>query len=259
MRLFLKCSIGLLLVIFSCRQPTGNIYTNGTCIVVARSQSGICVAADSRRVVSMAQRGSQFSVLRYDTVCKIHQVGHLFYASAGTNTDPLDSIAESCISDTGNIVNLARDFISKAILYRAITLEKTRVNSPAEYEHYYKDLKNVGICFFGFENNFPKIIDVSLIINSKPYEKVLIKDSTNYYLEPPITNTFVLLGHTDSIYNVLRADRFWKGQSFEDGMRKLVSIECDIDSIDVARPITVLAILSEKKFYWSKGSPCIFK
>jgi hypothetical protein len=255
--MYFKLSIVLIvLLIASCKSPKRNTYEKGTCIVIGRGRGGIWVAADSRRVINFAVDGKRFSVLRYDTVCKIHQCGDLFFASAGVNVVPVDSIAEKCLMENHSISDAAKDFSIKAKIYQTAYLESIRINDPKDFDHYFKDLQYVGCCFFGYENDIPKMIDVGFKIESKKNSKVVLKDSSIYYLEPPTTVNFVLMGHTDSIRKIVGTSKFWKGKKPEDGLRELVSIECDRDPVDVARPISVLSVTSSTKHTWSKDSPC---
>ena len=241
------------------KSQDNEIYTGGTCIVIARGKDGICAAADSRRVVHLSLKGEKFSVLRYDTVCKIHQVGNLFFAASGINVDAVYSIAEKCMQENNSILKAAMCFKVKCDAYQTSILENIRVNKPKDFNKLYEELDNLGCCFFGIENGKPKMVEISFGIISKRGEKIKLRDSLEYYLETSSKYEFVMMGHTDSIYKVVKDTKFWKGKNVQQGLKELISIECDRDSIAVARPITVLSILVGNKFYWSKDSPCTFK
>lgn len=246
----------LALIFFSCKNTASNLYRGGTSIVVAHSKSGICVAADTRRVYHIATNGTRFNVLKYDTVCKIKQAGSLFYCSAGFDVDPIDAIAENSILTSTSITQASNIFLMKAKEYRLNYLEKLRLTNRKDFEYYFKNLKHFGSVFFGFENSIPKIVEMTFTITSNENEKVVVKESIKRYLTSPTTNTFIFLGASNNNYIFAKDSMFWETRGFQKGMEELVSIECDKDSINVGRPIDVLGILSETKYIWFKGPAC---
>lgn len=248
--------IFFILLFISCKNTKTNVYKSGTSIVVARSQSGICVAADSRRVFHMASNGDKFGILKYDTVCKIKEVGNIFFCSAGFDVDPIDSIAENCILTTNSIELAANKFINKAKEYRLNYLEKLRLTSYKDFVYYFKYLKHFGTAFLGYEKDIPKIVHFTLTITSRENEKVVVQESIEKLLTFPTTNTFIFLGASDNSYKFAEDSIFWAKNGFQKGMEELVAIECDKDSINVGRPIDVLGILSETRHIWFKGPAC---
>ncbi|RWY57523.1 hypothetical protein [Mucilaginibacter gilvus] len=68
------------------------VFSKATCIIIYLKGNDIYIAADSRRNYSIFKNGKLTSNI-FQTVCKIHNVGNVFYAIAGHDDGGLMSVS----------------------------------------------------------------------------------------------------------------------------------------------------------------------
>lgn len=148
----------------------------GTAIVAVRTPTEIIVGADSKLTTTDGSIP--------ELVCKIYQVGRVFFALAkyaGTRTNGFNvsDVAKEAIKDGGSIADIQTRFhcLIGTPLYR--TAQAFKNEDPTGYYECFRDGSILDIVFFGFENQSPVLALSKLTPIFPPYGKTMTVEFHN--------------------------------------------------------------------------------
>ena len=203
-----------------------------TCILIFRNQTGIYVAADSRRIL----KSSDGKIVDKQTIMKIHSLNKVYFAISGADDSFLFDAAMNTIKPNKGINAIVKEYSEKVRQHYKIFLLEIKKKNPTQYNSYFSNAI-AGVAFFGY------IKDSSyLILTEFHLEKVNGKDDIKYYLVDD--NPFIPLGIYDHIRAIPLNDI--KGMSATmpplEWLGKLVQVEVSSHKDSVGCPIDLLRL-----------------
>ena len=229
--------------------------SSGTCVIIFESKNFIWVGSDTREVTTFYNHGNS-GVQKIDTVCKIRKFGDFYVSMSGTNVKPLYLAASISCTTNKRLLQIANDFAAIGYKLRKQYLDSIRSHDSIDYEFHFKELAGFESSFYGFEDNVADIINVDFTIISKENEPVKLKDSIykgHLEWESESQLSYKVLGHSDSIIKLLNDTNWLKTKQFPNVIEELILIEASRDTLMVAKPIDLLAIINGGKYKWLKG------
>ena len=149
----------LILVLLACMPITGF----STCIAIYVATNGyIYVAADTRRTFLLDDSDKN----KFETICKIHNVGNTYFAVSGFDDAGLQSAATTALSQNADINRALKVFCTKMTAHYQNRMQQIQQYFPEKLESFL--INGLGdVCFFGYINGEPKIQEVQFTLRLK--------------------------------------------------------------------------------------------
>lgn len=223
---------------------------NGTVIYVRASGGEVVIAADSKRVFH-EPGGMQHS----ESVCKIHQVEDIVFASAGLvgvtgialNAD-ISQVARQAMSGNGTLVERVRNFqqLIEVPLLNAMLITRTR--DQTEYGGYLQHgaLQTV---FIRAEKQVPVIALSRFPLTEGPNGTIKLEPKVNLY-SGKLT---ISLGGSPTAIDLGKDEEYWSKGSV-DGVRELIKISIADNPSKTGEPIDILKF-SKSGTSWIQVKP----
>ena len=129
-----------------------------TCIAIYVAENGhIYVAADSRRTFFFNDK------YKYESVCKIHNVGATYFAIAGIDDAGLEAGASTALQQNTNIDSAVKSFGTAMAKHYQKLMTDARKYYPDKFKHFLNE-GLADVSFFGFSNGEPYIIDMEFMV-----------------------------------------------------------------------------------------------
>jgi len=207
-----------------------------TCIVIYVADNGyIYVAADSRRTF-IFNEGKERG--KFESICKIHNVGNNYFAIAGIDDGGLLKAATKALQQNSNIDTAIKSFGTMMVKRYTRLMTDTRIFYPDKFKHFLNDgLANVS--FFSFQNGVPNVTDIEFLCNLDKNGKV----ATTYRIRPIFEIT--VIGMSRDITNAKPEDlptAATREQNPELYVEALVKIEAKMQPLAVSEPIDLLEL-----------------
>jgi len=153
-----------------------------TCIAIYIANNGnIYVAADSKRTFLFNDDKSKF-----ESVCKIHNVGNNYFAVSGFDDGFLLKAANESLQQNEDIGAAIKAFGSTMTKRYKKLMEEARTYYPENFHQFLSD--GLGeVSFFGFYKGTPKIVDVQFTVALDKNDKVI----TSYKVRPVLNLTVI--------------------------------------------------------------------
>jgi hypothetical protein len=227
---------------------------SGTVIYVRVSGEKVVIAADSKRVVHKRDGNKESA-----SVCKIHQVGDVVFASAGIvggTGIALDvgQVARQAMSGKGPLLERAQTFqrLMQAPLIK--TLEIVRTRDPAQYRAFSQGAA-VQTVFMRVQKQAP-VVAVSIIQPVGNANGTIELDSkVSFYSanQQPLEVT-LSVGESPRAYDLEDKDKeFWDKGSVA-GVRELMKISIADNAREAGEPIDILRFTKDGTT-WIQGKP----
>jgi len=138
-----------------------------TCIAIYIADNGnIYVAADSRRTFLFNDDKAKF-----ESVCKIHNVGNNYFAVSGFDDGSLLKAANESLQKNSDIGAAIKAFGATMTKRYKELMEEARTYYPDNFRKFLND--GLGeVSFFGFYNGTPKVIDVQFTVAVDKNDKI---------------------------------------------------------------------------------------
>ncbi len=149
----------LTLVLLACMPLTGF----STCIAIYVATNGhIYVAADTRRTFLLDDSDKN----KFETICKIHNVGDTYFAVSGFDDAGLQNAATTALSQNTDINNALKAFCTQMTAHYQYRMQQIQKYFPEKLESFL--INGLGdVCFFGYINGEPKIQEVQFTVRLK--------------------------------------------------------------------------------------------
>ena len=133
-----------------------------TCIAIYVAPNGyIYVAADSRRTFLLNDTPG-----KYESICKIHNVGKTYFAISGFDDGGLLSAANIALKETADMDSAAYIFCTVVNARYQYLMGQVQQYYPDKLAGFLKD-GLAEISFFGFVNGQPKVEDIQFTVRIK--------------------------------------------------------------------------------------------
>ncbi len=207
-----------------------------TCIVIYIAKNGhIYVAADSRRTFVFNDNSND---VKFESVCKIHNVGARYFAIAGIDDSSLLETATRALQQNPNIDTAIKSFGTMMVTHYNALMADTKRYYPDKFKHFLK-AGLADISFFGFFSGFPNIINVEFFCELDKNGKVVSK----YRLHK--VNNITIIGISQDITNS-RPEELPSRETMEQNpelfVESLVKIEAKMQPFAVSEPIDILEL-----------------
>jgi hypothetical protein len=229
-----------------------NEIIGGSAAVILRTPDSIVVAADSKTIYLNKEDTEK-------KMCKIyyfskHKTG--FVAAGSIINTKLDynlrSIAEESCKLNANISEKGDRFIQKTLPKFIENLESMVI---FKNNHNF-DIReqSAQVCFFGFENDIPKVSHIKIVPNINFFETGKYEIFRKNTEDKNYGKTRVyFLGASDEMYNALKPDIM--KLPYKNAAEKLLKIAIMKNPKTVGYPINVL-VVNRNNVYWYKNSIC---
>jgi hypothetical protein len=128
-----------------------------TCIVIYVSDDKhIYVAADSRRSFIFNDGAGRN---KFESVCKIHNVGNSYFAIAGIDDGRLLTEATRALQLHSDIDTAIASFGTAMVKGYNRLMADMRIYYPSKFKHFLRD-GLAEVSFFGFQNGRPNVVDI---------------------------------------------------------------------------------------------------
>lgn len=238
----------LLLITFCGTLPP---YSVGTTVVAFWTPDRIIVGADSK-----GRRGGELGEGEL-LVCKIRQVGNVFYALSGLREDPetgfdAHSIVVRAYNTPGRLIDKVNAFERLVSEPLSNVLAHIKAKYPLNFE---RDFGNKGggmdIVFFGYENGRPVMI--TRRIGRRDYSRRRLEYPGDF---PNSPFGAVYMGQHDSINRFRVANPGWQRMGLEKAMRRFIQMEIEEHPETVGPPIDILVIDNSGARWIQKKPEC---
>ena len=229
---------------------------HGTAMAAIRTPNEIVVAADSKVVHGDDSPDP-------DPLCKIRQIGDMFFAVHGMAEDtPSGFNVFPIIIKSGQQGGTISDRIAifenlaKAPLEEA--LERLRVQKPIVYQRNCIDIAPLGVIFFGFESNELVFYYRRFVVNPHAGPPVSVNIERRGCPGPdcPTGIAAVFVGPTEHVQRFMRnTPEYWK-RNLIDVARSFVQMEIDEKLVDVGPPIDILRITQAGATWEQRKQEC---
>jgi hypothetical protein len=222
-----------------------------TCIVIYIAENGnIYVAADSRRTFFFNDgKGKE----KFESICKIHNVGNNYFAVAGIDDGGLLKAATNALQQNSNIDTAIKSFGIIMVKQYTQLMTDTRIFYPDKFRHFLKD-GLADVSFFDFKNGVPSVIDIEFLCKVDKNGKVAIK----YRIRPIFDIT--VIGISGDIINAKPEDlptAATREQNPELYVEALVKIEAKMQPLAVSEPIDLLELKPDGAIWIRKNENAV--
>lgn len=206
-----------------------------TCIAIYVAENGhIYVAADSRRTFFFNDVDGQ----KFETVCKIHNVGSNYFAVSGIDDSGLSKAATKALQQNANIYIAVKSFAHAMEKRYKQLMDDTRLFYPDKFPKFLKD-GLASVSFFGYYCGMPNVYNIEFLCSLDKNGEVVIKYRIN--------RIFVInvIGISRDIANAQPGDIppvSIIDQNPELYVEALVKIEAKIHPSSVSEPIDLLEL-----------------
>jgi hypothetical protein len=139
-----------------------------TCIAIYVAPNGhIYVAADSRRTFLFGDDKS-----KYQSICKIHNVGATYFAVAGFDDGGLLTAANTALMENRDADSAINAFCTIMTARYQYLMKQTQQYYPDKLQKFLKD-GLAEVSFFGFVNGQPKVEDIQFTVRLKKDQIVI--------------------------------------------------------------------------------------
>jgi len=220
-----------------------------TCIAIYIANDGnIYVAADSRRTFLFNDDKRKF-----ESICKIHNVGDNYFAISGFDDGGLLKAADKALQESSNI-DVAINCFGMAMEKRYKQLmDEARLFYPDKFKMFLRDgLANVS--FFGFYNGTARIINVEFLLSVDRNGNAITK-----YKIHPVSNVTVIgisKDITDASPEELPTKETME-RNPELYVEELVMIEAKKRPMAVSEPIDLLELKPEGPVWIRKNESAV--
>ncbi len=224
-----------------------------TTIVAIRTPEEIWIGADSK-VTNVHNKSITKSV------CKIKQVGRLFYAFAGFSnytgsSYDLVSIVNKACRNNLSLSGKVKTFEKLIVPPLSKALKRIQINRPSYFAEEIQDKAVIQIVFAGIENGEPSFFVRNIRVEDNDGNSPTITiNEVSCPGDCEGGEMVVYLGHTEAIESFLETkDSFWE-IGYAAGIRELITIQIEAEPDDVGPPIDMLRI-SNRGAKWIQKKP----
>lgn len=221
-----------------------------TCIAIYIAENGyIYVAADSRRSFFFNDAGNP----HFDTVCKIHNVGHNYFAISGIDDGSLLTAANTVLKQDISINLAIKQFGETMSKHYKKLMDDTRLFFPAKFPKFLRD-GLASVSFFGYYCGLPNVYNIDFLCSLDKTGQIVIRYR--------ITRIFDInvIGITQDIANappgLLPAPEI-KYEAPELYVEALVKIEAKMHPLSVSAPIDVLELKPDGEVWVRKNKQAV--
>ncbi len=206
-----------------------------TCIVIyIADNKHIYVAADSRRSFIFDDSGDN----KFESVCKIHNVGNNYFAIAGIDDGRLLTEATKSLQLNADIDTAIKLFGTAMVRHYNRLMADMKVYYPDKFKHFLSD-GLADVSFFGFQNGVPNVVDIEFTCFQGKNGIVISK----YRIHQVFSIT--VIGLSRDITNA-KPDELPSAATREQNpelyVEELVKIEAKMQPLAVSEPIDLLEL-----------------
>jgi len=206
-----------------------------TCIAIYLAENGhIYVAADSRRTFFFNNGPDH----KFDTICKIHNVGNNYFAISGIDDGALLKAATKAVRQNADIYVAVKSFGTSMVKHYRQLMEDTRLFFPDKFPKFLKD-GLASVSFFGYYCGLPNIYNIEFLCNLDKNGGIVIRYRLNRVFDINV------IGISQDITNAKPGDLpppEIKYQSPDLYVEDLVKIEAKFHPLAVSEPIDLLEL-----------------
>jgi hypothetical protein len=231
-----------------------------TTIVAIRASNGIIIASDSLQKIIIPGPDAPAKSIR-QSVCKIYQLGNIFYAASGLLSNPktgfdVDKVIAESFQKDADIADNASRFEKEIQKSLKEALENVKIESPNYFEQSIYSGDIVQILIAGIENNVPILVVLGFTVVSSLHEPVRIETSKGgckgYTCEQELF--LIAAGKHDALDRyVYNNPNIWN-TSLINAARRLVELEIADKPEDVGPPVDILFI-GLSQIQWIQKKP----
>jgi len=146
-----------------------------TCIAIYIAENGhIYVAADSRRTFFFDDANGQ----KFETVCKIHNVGSNYFAVSGIDDSGLVKAATKTLQHNTDIYIAVKSFGNTMVKRYKQLMDDAKLFYPNKFPKFLKD--GLGsVSFFGYYCGLPNVYNIDFLCSLDKNGEVVIKYRIN--------------------------------------------------------------------------------
>jgi hypothetical protein len=206
-----------------------------TCIAIYVAENGnIYVAADSRRTFFFDDANGQ----KFETVCKIHNVGTNYFAVSGIDDSGLAKEATKALQRNTNVYIAVKSFGNAMVKRYKQLMDDAKLFYPDKFPKFLKD-GLASVSFFGYYCGLPNVYNIDFLCSLDKNGEVVIKYRIN--------RVFVVsvIGISKDIPNAQPGDLppvSIIDQNPELYVEALVKIEAKMHPLSVSEPIDLLEL-----------------
>ena len=155
-------------LLITCLLTFSSLNCFSTCIAIYVAANGhIYVAADSKRTFLFDDDKN-----KYESICKIHNIGDRYFAISGFDDGGLLTAANTALNENADD-NLAMDAFCTIMTARyQYLMQQAQQNFPDKLEKFLND-GLAEVCFFGFVDGKPRVQDVQFTVHLKKNKVVV--------------------------------------------------------------------------------------
>ena len=145
-----------------------------TCIAIYVAENGhIYVAADSRRTFFFDGNGQKF-----ETVCKIHNVGSSYFAVSGIDDSGLAKAATRALQHNTDVYVAVKSFGNAMVKRYKQLMDDAKLFYPDKFPKFLKD--GLGsVSFFGYYCGLPNVYNIDFLCSLDKNGEVVVKYQIN--------------------------------------------------------------------------------